>query len=228
MLRSLLNLFNRLPPVSLSFKVGIFSLKVRRESAFHKFLIGENQPKPSIIFTFFNTCSSFIIPTTRPHRLLFSCVWSQPRIFKDNTGFLKFLEDENGKGTREFWISYEEDEHQEERKKMGSEGPIEMSDRFAHFINVLGRYARLFHSRHKERPERLIIWVVSHYDTITAFFKNHVAGIPQKEYIPVDHDGGISLLISPENKASITVEGINYPIELTSRGTSLARTNKDK
>lgn len=152
----------------------------------------------------------------------------EPRIFKDHSGFREFLADKYGQGSRAFWQAYEEEKHEEERREMGAEGPVEMSDRFAHFTNVLGRYARLFHAEHKDNPGRLIIWNVSHYDTITTFFKNHVAKIPQKEHVPVDYDGGMSLLISPDNEASVTVDGVNYPVELTSRGTSLARTRGEK
>lgn len=148
----------------------------------------------------------------------------QPRVVTDNTGFLQFLEDRYGKDTKELYQAYEEDIHKEERERRGSEGPVEMSDRFAHFTNVLARYARRFHSNNKEKPKRLIIWNVSHYDTITTFFKNHVAGIPQKDYVPVDYDGGVSVLITPENEASITLDGKIYPVRLTLRGMDLART----
>jgi hypothetical protein len=137
-----------------------------------------------------------------------------PRILKDNSGFLQFLEGIYGTDTKKLLKPFEEDVHREEREKRGAEGPIEMSNRFAHFTNVLARYARMFHLKNKDKPRRLIIWNVSHYDTITVFFKNHVAGIDQKEYIPVDYDGGMSLVIDPQNQASITVSGKTYPVDL--------------
>ena len=147
----------------------------------------------------------------------------EPRMFQQNTEYWKTLVDRYGSGTQEFWKAYEEDHHQEEREQMGEEGPVEMSDRFAHFTNVLGRYARLHHANHKGEPARLIIWNVSHYDTVTTFFKNHVASIDQKEYIPVDYDGGISLMIDKDGEASVKVGEATYPIELTERGTKLKR-----
>lgn len=146
----------------------------------------------------------------------------EPRMLNDDSGFRKFLADKYGEGTQEFWRAYEEEIHEDERVGMGAEGPVEMSDRFAHFTNVLARYARQFHSKHKDNPERLIIWNVSHYDTVTTYFKNHVAGIPQKNHVPVDYDGGISLLINPDNEASVTFKGTNYPVELPQRGHSLS------
>jgi len=152
----------------------------------------------------------------------------EPRIFEGDTTYWKFLVEKYGKGTREFWKAYEEDVHEEERKKMGAEGPVDMSDRFAHFTNVLGRYAHLYHTNHRGEPSRLIIWSVSHYDTITTYFKNHVAGIDQKEYVPVDYDGGVSLVIDSEDKASIAVGETTYPIELTKRGTALERKTDNK
>ncbi len=152
----------------------------------------------------------------------------EPRIFDGDTTYLKFLVEKYGKDTKEFWIAYEEDVHEEERKKMGAEGPVDMSDRFAHFTNVLGRYAHLYHTKHQGEPSRLIIWNVSHYDTITTYFKNHVAMIDQKEYVPVDYDGGVSLVIDSESKASITVGGKIFPIELTKKGTALKRKTESK
>ncbi|MEI6479431.1 MAG: hypothetical protein WCO21_01190 [bacterium] len=147
----------------------------------------------------------------------------EPRMLKDDSGFKQFLEDKYGAGSVEFWKAYEEEKHKEERERMGAEGPIEMSDRFAHFTNVLARYARLFHSKHKQNPERLIIWNVSHYDTITTFFKNHIADISQNENVPVDYDGGMSLIISPEGQASVKIDGTTYPMELTTSGTTIKR-----
>lgn len=152
----------------------------------------------------------------------------EPRIFKGDTTYWRFLVDKYGKGTKEFWKAYEDDVHEEQRREMGAEGPIEMSDRFAHFTNILGRYAHLFHSNHSDEPARLIIWNVSHFDTITVYVKNHVAKIPQTEYVPVDYDGGVSLMIDQEDKASITINGKVYPVELTAHGTSIARHEWDK
>ena len=149
----------------------------------------------------------------------------EPRIFKGDNKFRKFLVERYGLGSKDFWKAFEEDEHKKEREEMGSEGPAEIADRFARFANVLARFARLFHSKNKKEGKRLIIWNVSHYDTISPFTKNYVAGRPLEEHIPVGYDGGISLLISPENEASITINGESYPIELPESGTALPRKN---
>jgi len=85
------------------------------------------------------------------------------------------------------------------------------------FTNVLGRFARLHHNQHP--GERLIIWEVSHYDTITTYFKNHVAHIDQKEHVPVDYDGGLAIAISPNGQAHTILRGRPYAVELTERGT---------
>jgi len=74
----------------------------------------------------------------------------------------------------------------------------------------------------------LIIWNVSHYDTVTTYFKNHVANIDQKEYVPVDYDGGISLVIDSKYNASVTVGKTTYPVELTKKGTALDRVLRAK
>jgi hypothetical protein len=152
----------------------------------------------------------------------------EPRVLRDETGFLKGLIDKHGELTRDFWVAYENDVEKEERKRLKVEGPVDIGDRFARFTNVLARYARVFHAQHREPLQRLIIWNVSHYDTVTTFFKNHVAQIPQEEYIPVDYDGGMSLMINPEGEASITLQGTTYPVELSQRGAIPARMKKEK
>jgi len=144
-----------------------------------------------------------------------------PRILKGDNAYLRFLVERYGKKTKKFWQAYEEDTHEDVRKVMGAEGPIEMSDRFAHFVNVLGRYSHRFHTNHTGEPARLIIWEVSHYDTVATYFKNHVANIDQKEYVPVGYGGGISLVIDSKNNASVTVGETRYPVELTKQGTTL-------
>jgi hypothetical protein len=102
-----------------------------------------------------------IVHSTRPHSELFmkkyegsgwiSNVKNKWKNIFSDPEFLELRADiltgqsKSWKGTKEFWKAYEEDVHQEERKEMNAEGPVEMSDRFAHFTNVLGRYAHLFY-----------------------------------------------------------------------------------
>lgn len=138
----------------------------------------------------------------------------EPRIFQGDLQYMNFLFDRYGRGTKEFWRAYEEDVHKAEREKMGAEGPIEMSDRYAHFMDVLGRYSRQFHYKEKEEKKRLIVWLVSHYDTITTYIKNHVANIPQEQYLPVDYDGGVSLYISSNQDSHIKIGDKDFEIAL--------------
>ncbi len=142
----------------------------------------------------------------------------EPRIFKGDLSYFDLLTQKYGKGTREFWIAYEEDTHADERRRLGAEGPVDMSNRFAHFTHVLSRYARRYHRSNQNIPARLIIWNVSHYDTITTFFKNHVAHIDQKKHIPVDYDGGLSLTIDGDQNASIKMGEAIYPMDFASSG----------
>ncbi len=153
----------------------------------------------------------------------------EPRIFKENLDYMNFLFDKYGKGTQSFWKAFEEDVHKDERLQFGAEGPVDMSDRYAHFIDVLGRYSRQFHAKNQEDKKRLIIWVVSHYDTITTYIKNHVANIPQEKYVPVDYDGGVTMNINPENEASIQIGDTKVPVELSKQGNITARVkNQEK
>lgn len=151
----------------------------------------------------------------------------QPRMFDDGSGFRDFLAEKYSDASLEFWKAFEEERHQAEREEFGSEGPLEMSDRFAHFTNVLARFARRYHHSHQNQPRRLIIWSISHYDTITTYYKNHIAKIDQKEHVPVDYDGGMSVYINPQGEASVTLSGHQYPVELATRGVTLPRQQEE-
>jgi hypothetical protein len=138
-----------------------------------------------------------------------------PKMLKDSNPFRDFLETEYGKDTKEFWRAYENDVHKDKREAFGVEGPLDMGDRFADFVNVLGRYARAFHKKRKDNRERLVIWVVSHYDTVTTFFKNHIAEISQTDHVPVDYNGGMGILIDQNGVARTTIDGTSYPVNFT-------------
>ncbi len=120
---------------------------------------------------------------------------------------------------QKFWQLYEEDVFGEKRQELGAEGPLEMANRFAHFLDVLNRFARKYHAKNPGR--RLIVLGASHYDTLTTYVKNHVANIDQKEYLPVDFGGGIGIAISPDGTAKSVINGQEFPITFQTQGTRL-------
>lgn len=125
----------------------------------------------------------------------------------------------DGKVAQRFWQLYEDDEFAERRKQLGAEGPLEMANRFAHHLDVLNRFARKYHAKHPGR--RLIILGASHYDTLTTYVKNHVAGMDQKTYLPVDFGGGIGISIRPDGTATSTIAGQEFPITFQTTGSRI-------
>lgn len=120
---------------------------------------------------------------------------------------------------QKFWQLFEDDTFKEERQELGAEGPLEMANRFANFLDVLNRFARKYHTKNPGR--RLIILGASHYDTLTTYVKNHVANIDQKTYLPVDFGGGIGIAISPDGTAKSVINGQEFPITFQTQGTRL-------
>lgn len=116
----------------------------------------------------------------------------------------------DAKVAQKFWQLFEDDEFAERRKELGAEGPLEMADRFAHHLDVLQRFARLYHAKNPGR--RLIVLGASHYDTLTTYVKNHVAHIDQKTYLPVEFGGGIGITIRPDGTSTTSLAGQEFPI----------------
>lgn len=131
----------------------------------------------------------------------------EPKIFLNSPEFVKFMEEKYGT-SKEFWIAYETEAEKETRLKLGAEGPIEMADRLANFLASLARHAKAYHNANPGR--RLMIWVVSHYDTISPFVKKYVAKMSQNENLTVDYGAGIAIDIKKSGEASTLIEGKSY------------------
>lgn len=133
----------------------------------------------------------------------------EPRIFSDSQEFVKFLEEKYGTG-QPFWKAFEEDTEADVRKAMGAEGPWELAERLDRFIKALAEYSRLYH---KENPgKRLVVWVVTHYDTISPYVKRYLANVGKDKYIPVDYGAGFSINIRPDGVATSKIGETTYPV----------------
>lgn len=132
------------------------------------------------------------------------------KMLSESPEFENFLKQKYGDGI-DFWAAYEDDREKETRVRMGAEGPGEIADRIGYFMSVMNTAANEYHKSHPER--RLIIWGVSHYDALSPYIKEHVAGIDQKEYLPVDYGAGIAVHAG-ENGATANIHGQSYTVKL--------------
>lgn len=139
-----------------------------------------------------------------------------PRMFDDSPEFVDFLLEkyggEGGELTQKFWQAFEEDWEGDKRREMGAEGVEDIESRFANYIDVLSRFSRMYHKKHP--GERLLIWTVSHYDTVSPYVKSRVLNLdnPEKHYLPVDFGGGVSISIDSKQERSSTIRGVEYEI----------------
>lgn len=133
-----------------------------------------------------------------------------------NQEFNNFLTETYGPKTLQYWIAFEEDRHETERVEMGAEGPDDIADRTLKTLEVLSRYAGVYHDAHPDR--RLIIWAATHYDTISPLVKLKLAGGTKEDALQVDYGAGISIDITPEGDATSTIAGSTYEVPLPQRG----------
>lgn len=135
-----------------------------------------------------------------------------PRFLDDSKDYFSFLKEKYGDETQAFWKAFEEDAHKKERIQFGAEGPDEIDERFTHYLEKLTRYARHFHKKNSEK--RLVIWVVSHYDTVSPFIKRHVTKTDPHQFIDVDYGAGISVEIDSAEKVLSFFHGKKYDVDL--------------
>lgn len=135
----------------------------------------------------------------------------EPKMFTDGTGFREYLEEKHGGINQNFWIDFEEDQSKEKRQQLGAEGPDEIVNRANFYINVLKRYAKIFHSKFPN--SRLIIWCGTHYDVISPLVKQKVLNYDKEDIVKVDYCGGISLLIDTTGNIMVNMNGTNYPFD---------------
>jgi len=133
----------------------------------------------------------------------------EPKVFRDSPEFVKFLEAHYGKD-KDFWVAFESDQEEKKREEMGAEGPWEMAERLAHYVDVLARFSRDYHERNPGR--RLVVWAVSHYDLLSPYAKRYLSGLSKTDYLPVDYGAGISIDVDSSGKATTTFGGTQIKV----------------
>jgi len=124
-------------------------------------------------------------------------------MFEESPEFVKYMTEKHGTG-KAFWVAYETDAEREKRIEMGVEGPKEIADRVNYALTVRARIAA---EHHKANPDRrLVMWNVSHYDAISPFIKEYIAGVDVTSYLPVDHSGGITLQVDAKGQPHTTIQ----------------------
>ncbi len=117
-----------------------------------------------------------------------------------------------------FWIAFETDAEAELRQQHGAEGPDDIAQRTAHSIDVLGRYAQIYHKRNPGR--RLVVWAATHYDTISPYVRRDI--LKQDNYkdesLGVALGGGITIHIDASGKASTAIGDKEYDVPLKTSG----------
>lgn len=134
-------------------------------------------------------------------------------MLRKSPDFVKHLADKYGTG-KKFWIAYEndEDEDKEVREKLGAEGVRQIAGRMQGFLRLLAQGAMERHSHTDNK--RLIIWGVSHYDTISPFVKVHVLDKPATDYLPIDSGAGVTLEISKDGVVKTQLSGQPFNVKL--------------
>lgn len=99
--------------------------------------------------------------------------------------------------SQDAWSAYESDtpEVQQARAETGAEGVYDILDRTKKGLRVLERYSDVFHA--KNPGKKLVIWMASHYDTISPLVKD-ATDTSFDEYVPVDYGGGVLIELPPK------------------------------
>lgn len=136
----------------------------------------------------------------------------EPQFLDHSPEFVTHLKNTYGDMTQKFWQAYEEDWEKEKREEYNAEGPAEMAERYKKFMGVLTKFAEIYHKKHPGK--RLIIWPVSHYDTVSPYIKNEIEKREDpNDHLPVDFGGGVSVEINEKGEITSSVQGKKYIIE---------------
>lgn len=141
----------------------------------------------------------------------------EPQMFNDSPEFVDYLIEKHGGINLDFWIDFEGEHSKETREAMGAEGPIQIADRFQHSIDVLARYAKLYHSKVGNEDDRLIIWAGTHYDTLSPYVKFNLFNMSPDDPLRVEYGGGINIKVAKDGSANTIIDGKEYPVPVKGR-----------
>lgn len=137
------------------------------------------------------------------------------RIFEDSPDFVQFLKDKYGP-EKGFWVAFEVDKEKDKRLEMGAEGPEDIADRVDAYLKVVSRAMRSYVELHPGR--RVIVWAVSHYDTVSPFVKKYVSGLDKTafhdEYLPIDQGAGVVMVVGEDGVARTKIQGKEINVSL--------------
>jgi len=134
----------------------------------------------------------------------------EPQIF-DNLDYVNFLKEKYGGLNRQAWSAHEMDAEKEKREEFGAEGVFDILARTKKSIAIMERYARIFHANNPNK--KLIIWTVSHYDTISPLVKD-ATGTSFEEHLPVDYGAGVVIELGKDSTPILNAQGQSVKLKL--------------
>ena len=93
--------------------------------------------------------------------------------------FVNHLRQVYGGQPPSFWANYNRDTHRELREQTGAEGPGDIADRINERVNVVARFAHMYHFQHPDR--KLVAWMVTHGDGLEPFVQRALH-IPEEAF----------------------------------------------
>lgn len=136
---------------------------------------------------------------------------NDPHFLRKSPEFVEFLTKNEEETGETFWATFESDAKKEVRKSMGAEGPDEIVNRLDEYLQLMKRAMKC---HHKKNPEsRTIVWIVTHYDTISPYIKK-IADLKKTDFVPVKNGAGIVIKIGKDNEVTTKIAGKNYNISL--------------
>lgn len=140
----------------------------------------------------------------------------EPQMLNDSPEFVAFLRARHGVNTTEFWRAFEADWHSDYREQQSAEGPDDIVDRTKYALQVLARFARMYHRKHPGR--RMVIWAATHYDTISPFVKREVFKSVKDAPLGVDYGAGVLVHVDATGGSKVVIAGEKYPLTLEKEG----------
>jgi len=136
-------------------------------------------------------------------------------MFEDSPKFAEFLNTKNPlTGDKEkdlhYWLAFENDEYEETRIEMGAEGPDEIANRIDSYIKLVEKSMKNYHKRNPNK--RVVVWIDTHYDTISPYVKRVIAGLEKTDWVSVDSGAGIVIKLG-KDQAITNIQGKDYDLK---------------
>jgi hypothetical protein len=143
----------------------------------------------------------------------------EPQIFT-TPEYVEFLIDKYNKEddggyelSTKAWAAHESDAERMKREELDAEGVYDILDRTKTSLAIMERYSRVFHVNNEHA--KLIIWVDSHYDTISPIVKD-ATNVGFDTFLPVDYGAGVIIELEPEESLILSAQGLRIVLQLGS------------